>query len=190
MELTVSRPVKILAAVGVVAALALGLGMKMLGSSQASSTTAPTASSLLPKRHHRHAAKPKPARAKARAPKPAASKQVLPLIAANGLPRVVVTALDHHRVVVVSVYNPNAEVDGIAFAEARAGAALAGAAFVGISVLDSRLAGPLTTKFGDGQPLADPGILVLRAPGALATRIDGFADREAVAQAAANAARS
>ena len=35
--------------------------------------------------------------------------------------------------------------------------------------------------------LSDPGVLVYRKPGTLAVRIDGFADRDTVAQAADNA---
>jgi hypothetical protein len=36
--------------------------------------------------------------------------------------------------------------------------------------------------------IQDPAVLVLRPPGDLVVRIDGFADRDTVAQAAANAA--
>ena len=43
----------------------------------------------------------------------------------------------------------------------------------------------LNIRFG---VLQDPAILVLRPPGKLVVRIDGFADRDTVAQAAANAA--
>ena len=37
--------------------------------------------------------------------------------------------------------------------------------------------------------LQDPAVLVLRPPGDLIVRIDGFADRDTVAQAAANASQ-
>ena len=43
----------------------------------------------------------------------------------------------------------------------------------------------LNSKYG---VLQDPAVLVLRPPGSLVVRIDGFADRETVAQAALNAA--
>jgi hypothetical protein len=43
----------------------------------------------------------------------------------------------------------------------------------------------LNTRYGVIQ---DPAVLVLRPPGDLVVRIDGFADRDTVAQAAANAA--
>ena len=38
--------------------------------------------------------------------------------------------------------------------------------------------------------IQDPAVLVLRPPGDLVVRIDGFADRDTVAQAAVNAAAS
>ena len=43
----------------------------------------------------------------------------------------------------------------------------------------------LNARYGVIQ---DPAVLVLRPPGDLVVRIDGFADRDTVAQAAANAA--
>ena len=54
---------------------------------------------------------------------------------AAGLPLPLAQSLAANATVVVAVYNPNSAVDGIAFAEARAGASLAGAGFVGLSVL-------------------------------------------------------
>ena len=42
----------------------------------------------------------------------------------------------------------------------------------------------LNAKYGAVQ---DPAVLVLRPPESLVVRIDGFADRDTVAQAAANA---
>jgi hypothetical protein len=103
-----------------------------------------------------------------------------------GLPVQVARALATHRVVVVSLTDPQSEVDGIAFAEARAGAQLAGAAFVPLSVLSQADVAKLTEKFG--QVLPDPGLLVYTRPATLAVRLDGFVDKETVAQAAQNAA--
>src|SRR5207247_722980 len=73
---------------------------------------------------------------------------------------------------------------GPAAARAEAGAALAHAAFVPVDVSTAQI-DPLNRRFGVIQ---DPAVLVLRAPGDLIVRIDGFADRDTVAQAAANAA--
>jgi hypothetical protein len=103
------------------------------------------------------------------------------------LPPVLQWQLAQHKVVVVSIYNPNANVDAIAVAEAHQGAADAGAGFLLVSVLDDKVAGILTGLLPGGGLLPAPGILVYRAPGNIATRIDGFADRVSVAQAAQNA---
>jgi hypothetical protein len=56
---------------------------------------------------------------------------------------------------------------------------------VPLDVLDERQAGPLTSLLG---VLPDPAVLVYRRPGDLVARFDGFADRDTVAQAVANAA--
>jgi hypothetical protein len=105
--------------------------------------------------------------------------------AANGLPLILDDALRAHRVVVVSVFDPQSQTDAISYAEARAGAgdvSLAG--FLGVSVLDDSVAGPLTAALPGGGLLAVPGLLIYRRPGTLVERVDGFVDRDAVAQLA------
>ena len=77
--------------------------------------------------------------------------------------------------VVVSLYNPYSQVDGIAFAEARAGAQLAGVGFVDPNVLSEAEVGKLTEQLG---LLPDPGLLVYGRPAALVATITGFADKE------------
>ncbi len=116
-------------------------------------------------------------------PAPAAPR----LVAADGLPMPLAKALRHHRVVVVSLFDPQATTDALSFAEARSGAAAARAGFLAVSVLDDDVAGPLTAALPGGGLLPDPGVLVYRAPHSLVVRLDGFADRDAVAQAAAGA---
>jgi hypothetical protein len=95
--------------------------------------------------------------------------------------------LAHHKVVVVSFYNPHDDVDAISVAEAHAGAVAAGAGFLLVSVLDDKIAGILTALLPSGGLLPQPGVIVYRAPGNIATRMDGFSDRDSVAQAATNA---
>jgi hypothetical protein len=95
--------------------------------------------------------------------------------------------LAHNKVVVVSFYNPNADVDAISVAEAHAGATVAGVGFLLVSVLDNKVAGILTALLPDGGLLPEPGVLIYRAPGTIAVRMDGFADRDSIAQAATNA---
>jgi hypothetical protein len=87
-------------------------------------------------------------------------------------------------VVVVALFDPAAKIDGTALREASAGAQLGGTAFVSIDV-STKDVDPLNARYGVIQ---DPAVLVLRPPGDLVVRIDGFADRDTVAQAAANAA--
>jgi hypothetical protein len=58
--------------------------------------------------------------------------------------------------------------------------------FVALNVLSQADVGKLTEQLG--QILPAPGLLVYTRPAELAVRIDGFVDKETVAQAAANAA--
>jgi len=191
--MTVSPPVRIAAIVGLLAALALGAGFMLMGHSSGS-----TAAPHVVIKHHpfgpgaketatpakpgvRPAAKPAPVVHKASGP-PAAEKAAL----AAGLPPKIARALGQSRVVVVEISNPTSEVDAIAFAEAKAGAALAGVPFVPLNVLSQADIGKLTEQFG--QTLPDPGLFVYVRPAKIAFRFDGFVDKETVAQAAHNAA--
>ena len=205
MNLTVSPQIKILALVGLLAALGLGASMFVLGGhSSKTETTAPVTTAVqqhttptpvkpstttpaptkhatkptATKTHHRHVTKPKTK------PKPTAfhGNKVY-----AQLPLPLQWQLAHHKVVVVSLYNPSANVDAISVAEAHAGAVDAGAGFLLVNVLDNKVAGILTALLPGGGLLPDPGVLVYKAPGNIAIRLDGFNDREAVAQAATNA---
>ena len=207
MTTSVSPPVRIAALVGLAAALALG-GMFMLmgrknassssssapvvikhhpfgpGAKAASSAKAATTKPVV--KTHSAPATTKPAPQVVVKPKPRVKPAAEVVALAAGLPVRVAQALGKHPVVVVSLTDPQSEVDGIAFAEARAGAALAGAAFVPLSVLSQSDVAKLTEKFG--QVLPDPGLLIYTRPAKLAVRLDGFVDKESVAQAAQNAA--
>jgi hypothetical protein len=205
---TLSPPVRIAALVGLLAAVLGGGAMMMMGRSEAELATphvikhhpfgtaakpakraaATPAPAVVPKKHA--AAKPKPVAAKPKpvaakpAPKPVTPSAVTIALKA-GLPVPLARALGRHSVVVVSLYNPYSEVDGIAFAEARAGAALGGAGFLPLNVLSRAEVGKLTELLG---VLPDPGVLVYTRPSTLSIRLSGFADKETVAQAAQNAA--
>lgn len=111
---------------------------------------------------------------------------VKPAVEPGGLPSLLSAALLQNRVVVVGLYDPDAAVDGIALAEARAGASAAGAGFLAINVFAEAQSRPLLELLG---ALENPSVLVYRRPDALFARIGGFADSETVAQAAANARR-
>lgn len=116
-----------------------------------------------------------PPKAKPAAPSPA-----------DGLPAAIRNALAANRVVVVALYDPDATIDGAALAEAKAGARLGHSVFVPINVR-SHAVDSLNARYGAVQ---DPAVLVLRPPDGLVVRIDGFADKATVAQAASNAAHS
>ena len=103
------------------------------------------------------------------------------------LPQPLQWQLAQHKIVVVSIYDAKSDVDAISVAEAHAGAVDANAGFLLVNVLNNSLAGLLTGVLPGGGLLPDPGVLIYRAPGTLAIRIDGFADRDAIAQAAADA---
>ena len=123
-------------------------------------------------------------RARARV-KPKVRPAPKPVPVLPGLPPNLAAALRKHELVVVSLYDPQARVDRISLAEASAGAELAQAGFVPLNVLRQDEAGPLMRQLG---VLPDPAVLVYRRPGKLVARFDGFADRDTVAQAVANAA--
>jgi hypothetical protein len=113
-------------------------------------------------------------------PKPKPTPTATP----NELPLAVRKALVHNRVVVVMLYDPTAKIDGAALAEAKAGAKLGKGAFVPIDVRRKSV-DSLNARYG---AVHDPAVLVLSRPGSLVVRIDGFADKDTVAQAALNAA--
>lgn len=128
-------------------------------------------------------AKPKaaPARPAAAAPRPA-PKVPEP---ATGLPVAIDHALANHELVVVSLVVPGAHVDELAAAEARAGAKLAGVGYLALNVLNEDVARSVLTKLGT---LEDPSLLVVKRGGEVALKLNGFVDRDTVAQAAADAA--
>lgn len=99
------------------------------------------------------------------------------------LPAVVRAALERNRLVVAGFFDPQVRVDSLTIGEAHAGAAEADVGFVRVSLLDDRVAGPLTALLPAGQLLPAPGILVYERPGKVVYRFDGYLDRAAVAQA-------
>jgi hypothetical protein len=197
VNLTVSPQIKILALVGLLAAVGLAASMFVLGGSSKKTTT--TAAVRTPVRH---VAKPRtavpvhvPAKhatkthvvSHAKVHKKAKPARFHGNAVYAQLPKPLQWQLAHHNVVVVSFYNPSSSVDAISVAEAHAGATDAGAGFLLVSVLDNKVAGILTALLPGGGLLPDPGVIIYRAPGDIALRLDGFSDRASVAQAATNA---
>jgi hypothetical protein len=103
---------------------------------------------------------------------------------ANGLPLVLSRTLAKHRVTVVALYDPAAAIDAMALAEARAGAAEVKAGFLALSIRSAPHVRPLAQLLG---VLESPSVLVYERPNTLFVRLNGFSDRQTIAQAAANA---
>jgi hypothetical protein len=198
VTLSLSPPIRYAALAALLGALLIGGGMTMLGHGK-SSVAAPHVikhhpfgpgvhkkATVAPKKHSTKAANGKATPTVPVARKAPSQPSFVIAALAAGLPNAIATALGRHQTVVVSLYNPYSEVDGIAFAEARAGAKAAGVGFVPLNVLSEAQVGKLTQMLG---LLPDPGLLVYVRPGTLVVKIGGFADKETVAQAAQNAAR-
>jgi hypothetical protein len=131
------------------------------------------------------------------AAKPVAAPKVKPKVhvpaVIDGVPSALALALRSHSVVVVSLFTPDSSVDSMATKEARQGALTAHAGFVTFNVADEKIVAPLSSLLTGAPTPADrvldgPAVLVFVRPSALFVRLNGFADRDTVAQAAANAA--
>jgi hypothetical protein len=94
-------------------------------------------------------------------------------------------ALRRDRAVVVAFYTPRSAVDSTVIREARAGALALDAGFLSVNVKRNREVQKLASQYG---VMHAPGILVfVRGPRVVSQF--GYADRETVAQAVANALR-
>ena len=172
---------------GVAAVIALGAGFLLLGRGGSASSAAPRVIKPLHPvtkraRAGRHAIA-------AKRTKPAAKPDAI----VDGMPKPLAQALAKHGVVVVSLFQPGSSVDEMAKAEARVGAASAGAGYVAINVLNNRHVRALTNLLGsDSQAvdrlLDDPAVLIFQRPKTLFVRFNGYVDQQTVQQAAVNAA--
>jgi hypothetical protein len=189
-----SPRVRILAAAFGLAVLALAGGFLLLGQQGSSSAAVKQIKPLHPVKKKPAAVAPKKKELAAKvAVKPAAKPKRKRPAVIDGMPAGLALALRSQKVVVVSLYTPGAGVDAMATAEARSGAALAGAGFVALSVADEKVVSPLALLLAAAPTPADrvldgPAVLVFQRPHTLFVRLNGFADRDTVAQAAANAA--
>jgi hypothetical protein len=116
--------------------------------------------------------------------KPHAQSSTPTRIATHGLPRAVAQALRKHSVVVVSLSSPRADVDMLASAEAKAGAAAMNAGFVNLDVFHQKNGNAILRRLGVTDT---PAVLVVKRPYAVAADFKGFVDRAVVEQAVANA---
>lgn len=182
----ISPPVRIFAILIVLVGLGGMLALRTMGPSVDETPIAqpvPRAQPSTPAK-----AAPQPAKAVAGAPTPAPKAKpkpvVNPVVPPTGFPVVVDKALRKNAIVVVSLTVPGARVDELAAAEAESGARLSGAGFLALNVLNESVARAVLAKLGGSE---DASVLVLKRSGEVALALSGFADRETIAQAVANA---
>ncbi len=175
--------IRLLAAIGLAALLALGAGVVLFTRGQSSSTAAPHTIKPL------HPVSKKAKRAtKMTAKKPKKHAAKSPAHVGQRLE----SLLETHHVVVVALYAPKAAVDALARDEAEAGARLAGAGFMQVNIFSNAQTRPLLTLLGGGASQADrlldgPAVLIFQRPKNLYLRLGGYADKDTIAQAAINA---
>jgi hypothetical protein len=90
-------------------------------------------------------------------------------------------ALVNHKAVVVLFYTPAASLDTLQTREARAGAQAGGAGFLALDVSRDRRMAELATRYDVRDA---PAILVFARGPRVAVRLDGYADRDTIEQAA------
>jgi len=171
---------------GALAVLALALGFITLGMNQTASKASV------------HTVLPLKLRHKATAAKPATKKPAKPALKVNanlkaalaaGLPAPVARALGKKPVVVIELSSSVDPVSKLSTGEAKAGAQLAGAAFVEVSIdRDDDIVSKLARALG--QLPSAPSAVVYTRPATAYVTLPGFNDRTTVQQAAANALAS
>jgi hypothetical protein len=188
VELTLSPQMRVVALVGLLAALALAGGMFFLTRSQADAGAGDLSGSELaqaltpvqkPAATPTPAATPKPRRATA-----AVKAKPKPLVAENGVPTAILEALRRSPAAVVSLTAGGADIDRLTLAEAAAAAKSAGVPYVRIDVLQPELGRAIARTFGVVEA---PATLVYQRPTSLFLKLDGYADSATIAQAAENA---
>jgi hypothetical protein len=175
MTVKISPQVRLLGllGLGLVAALAAVMVLRggLLGSSTDTETPAPSI------------ARPDtPAKPSADPATPAPAKPTIKLL--PGLPQPVDQALRVSRVVVVSVYAGPSAADRSVAGKVRSAAQGVGAGFVALNAFDERNAKELEPFAG---ATSVPAVLVVRRPGNVVKRFEGYVDPAVVAQAARNA---
>jgi hypothetical protein len=177
---TLSPPIRILAIVG--ALLAVGVGIVLFthnrSASDSSSPALPAVreSHPTPTTQHLATSTAKPV------VKPAAKPKIALL---PGLPSPVAHALHFSKVVVVVVYARGGNGDLAAVEQARTGAKSSHAGFAAVNILDEKSARTLNTFAGTAT--SPPAVLVVKRPGKIVNQFSGYTDSGIVEQAALNA---
>ena len=181
MTTTLSPPIRILGIVGILAAAALGLLLFMHSSTSHSTASAPITSGAL----HSSTSTPAVDQTATRPALHPATPAVPKIVLLPGLPASIAHALRYSKVVVVSLYAAGSAGDGAALDQARIGARSAHAGFAAVNVLNEKIAKKGLDKFVGTA--SSPAVLIVRRPGTIVNRFDGYADGDLVAQAAQNA---
>lgn len=103
-----------------------------------------------------------------------------PVLPGPGLPGSVTESLKVSPVVVVALYAAGDTIDMAAGSEAEAGAELAKVPYVPVNVGDESQIGDLAARLPN---LAVPSVVIFGRGGVVLAQIDGYADRQAVAEA-------
>lgn len=101
-----------------------------------------------------------------------------------GLPAAVARELRYEKVVVVALYSSPVALDRRVRNQAEQGASTVDAGFVGMNLYNERNAREASTF---AKSTASPTVLVVKRPGRIVSRFEGFVDGAVVAQAASNA---
>jgi hypothetical protein len=190
VELTLSPQMRVVALVGLLAALALAGGMFLLTRSQADAgagdlSGSELAQALTPVQKPAAATTPTPAATpKPRRATAAVTPKPKPLVDENGVPTAILEALRRSPAAVVSLTAGGADIDRLTLAEAAAAAKSAGVPYVRIDVLQPELGRAIARTFGVVEA---PATLVYQRPTSLFLKLDGYADSATIAQAAENA---
>jgi hypothetical protein len=179
MNATLStRQIRLVAILGVIVVAAGGFMVVTRHKTTSPTTASSTPSVTTPA--HTTTTPSTPAPSKAHAARAAVTRVAI----AHGLPVPVARALAKNRVVVVALFSPHSDVDTIAKAEAQAGALEAGAGFVPLDVFHQRPGTAILRKLG---VVNTPDVLVVKRPYLIYSQFPGFADRDVVEQAVADA---
>jgi hypothetical protein len=181
MNATLStRQIRLVAILGVIVVAAGGFMVVTRHKTTSPSTASSTPSVTTPAHTKTTPSTPVHSRGHARAATPAVTVTAI----AHGLPVPVARALGKHRVVVVALFSPHSDVDTLARAEAQAGAVAGGAGFVPLDVFHQRPGTAILRKLG---VVNTPAVLVVKRPYLIYSQFPGFADRDVVEQAVADA---
>ena len=203
MTAQIGAPIRIVAFVGLLLALAVGAWTFVAGRSATGSTDSLSsgttrlvahdpvgaARSVATKlsAHNKATAAGKPDVVQPATPTVVAhAPRVKPATTAHKTDTTISSVLRHHRVAVVLLYDPESKIDSFSLGEAQLGANRAHAGFLRLNVLRERQIAPFAKTYG---VLQVPTVLFFTRPGKLVQKLTGFADQDTVAQAALNAAR-